>query len=68
MRVPVYIFAGRHDVNAMTSLVECYVEWLQAPHKELIYLEGGHGLGDANLDQFADVMVNHMLAQTWPVR
>ena len=68
LQVPVYIFAGRHDVNAMTSLVERYVERLQAPHKELIYLEGGHGLGDANLDQFVDVMVNRVLAQTRPVR
>lgn len=64
--VPVYIFAGRNDVNAMSSLVEAYVNVLQAPHKELIWLDGGHGLGDENLDQFVDVMVNKILAETYP--
>ena len=37
--------AGREDVNAMPSLVESYFEMLEAPHKEMIWLEGGHGLG-----------------------
>jgi len=64
--VPVYIFAGRNDVNAMHSLVEEYYKVLEAPHKELIWLEGGHGLGADNLHQFVDVMVNTVLAQTYP--
>ena len=34
--VPVYIFVGRDDVNAMSSLVEEYFNILEAPHKELI--------------------------------
>lgn len=62
--VPVYIFAGRDDVNAMSSLVEEYFDVLQAPRKELIWLNGGHGLGSDNLDQFVDVMVNQVLAET----
>ncbi len=32
--------------------------------KELIWLEGGHGLSDANLPQFTDVMIHTVLAQT----
>jgi pimeloyl-ACP methyl ester carboxylesterase len=63
---PVYIFAGRDDVNAMSSLVEDYVSKLEAPRKELIWLNGGHGLGDENLGQFVDVMVNTVLAETNP--
>jgi pimeloyl-ACP methyl ester carboxylesterase len=59
--VPVYFFVGRDDVNAMASLVERYYNLLEAPHKELIWLDGGHGLGDANLGQFVDVMVNKVL-------
>ena len=66
LEVPVYIFAGRDDVNAMSSLVEDYVNRLQAPHKELIWLQGGHGLGAENIDQFTDVMVNTVLPQTYP--
>ncbi len=65
--VPVYIFAGRDDVNAMSSLVERYYKILEAPHKELIWLDGGHGLDGNNLNQFIDVMVNTVLAQTHPV-
>ncbi|MBX3084428.1 MAG: alpha/beta hydrolase [Anaerolineae bacterium] len=60
--VPVYIFAGRNDVNAMTSLVEEYFNVLQAPHKELIWFEnGGHGLEEGTMAQFTDVMVNEVL-------
>lgn len=64
--VPVYIFAGRDDVNAMSSLVERYYNLLEAPHKELIWLDGGHGLDGRNLGQFVDVMVNTVLAGTRP--
>ena len=51
------------DVNAMASLVEHYYTVLQAPHKELIWSESGHGGMDSN--QFVDVMVNRVLAQTY---
>jgi len=64
--VPVYIFAGREDVNAMSSLVERYYNILEAPHKELIWLDGGHGLDGNNLNQFVDVMLNTVLAGTQP--
>jgi pimeloyl-ACP methyl ester carboxylesterase len=62
--VPVYLFAGRNDVNAMYTIVEEYYNVLEAPHKELIWLEGGHGLDGNNLHQFVDVMVNKVLAET----
>jgi hypothetical protein len=45
------LFGGRNDVNAKSSLVERYYNFLEAPHKELIWLEGGHGLDGDNLDQ-----------------
>jgi pimeloyl-ACP methyl ester carboxylesterase len=64
--VPVYFFAGRNDVNAMYTIVEEYYNVLKAPHKELIWLEGGHGLGGDNLHQFVDVMINQVLAETYP--
>lgn len=60
--VPVYLFVGRQDVNAMSSLVERYFNVLQAPHKELIWLDGGHGLDGSNRAQFTEVMVNKVLA------
>jgi hypothetical protein len=66
LEVPVYIFVGRDDVNAMASLVEEYHNALQAPHNELIWLEGGHGLNGNNLGHFTDVVVNTILPQTYP--
>jgi pimeloyl-ACP methyl ester carboxylesterase len=66
LEVPVYIFAGKDDVNAMSSLVEGYVSLLDAPRKQLIWLQGGHGLGPENIDQFTDVMVNTVLTETYP--
>ncbi|MDQ2692709.1 MAG: lysophospholipase, partial [Chloroflexota bacterium] len=65
LEVPVYLFAGRNDVNAMYTIVEEYYNVLDAPHKELIWLEGGHGLDGSNLHQFVDVMVNEVLAETY---
>ncbi len=59
--VPIYFIVGRHDVNAMASLVERYYNVLQAPHKELIWLDSGHG---ATAEEILDVMVNHVLEQT----
>lgn len=67
LEVPVYIFLGRHDVNAMTSLVERYYNVLEAPHKELIWLEAGHGLDAENLPLFEDVMVKKVLPETYLV-
>jgi pimeloyl-ACP methyl ester carboxylesterase len=64
--VPVYLFAGKDDVNAMSSLVEDYYEKLEAPKKKLIWLNGGHGLGGENIDQFVYVMINDVLAETYP--
>lgn len=62
--VPVYFLVGR-DVNAMASLVERYYNILQAPHKELIRLNSGHG---ATAEETVDALVNHALKQTWPER
>jgi pimeloyl-ACP methyl ester carboxylesterase len=67
LQVPVYFLVGRNDTNAMPSLVQQYYNVLQAPHKELIWFNSGHGLG-ADQNQFVDVMVNHVLKQTWPGR
>lgn len=40
---PVYFFVGRHDVNAMATLVEKYYEVLEAPYKEIVWFEqSGH--------------------------
>jgi pimeloyl-ACP methyl ester carboxylesterase len=64
LEVPVYIFFGREDVNANAALVERYYNLLEAPRKELIWLQGGHGLDGSNLGQFTDVMVNTVLAET----
>ena len=66
LEVPVYFFAGRYDMNAMYSIVEEYYNVLEAPRKELIWLEGGHGLGGGNVHQFVDVMINMVLAETYP--
>ena len=66
LEVPVYIFTGRNDVNAMASLVEKYYNVLEAPKKHLIWLDGGHGLDDRNRAQFVDVMRNQVLPETYP--
>jgi CubicO group peptidase (beta-lactamase class C family) len=63
LEVPIYFLVGRQDINAMAPLVERYYNALKAPHKELIWLEGGHG---ATPEQLADAFVNKVLTQTYP--
>lgn len=59
--IPVFFFVGRYDINAMAPLVEEYYTMLAAPHKELVWLDGGHGLGSAdNQDDFMDVMLTRV--------
>jgi pimeloyl-ACP methyl ester carboxylesterase len=60
LHVPVYFFVGRGDVNAMASLAQKYYVMLSAPHKELIWLDGGHGLDGSSQAQFVDVMVHRV--------
>jgi pimeloyl-ACP methyl ester carboxylesterase len=65
LKIPIYFLVGQNDVNAMTSLVEHYYGVLKAPHKELIWLKNGsHGLDEATMSQFIDVMLNKVLPQT----
>lgn len=64
LQVPVYFFTGRQDVNAMSSLVQRYYNVLDAPHKEIFWLDQGHGLAGENRAQFADIVVNQILAHT----
>jgi hypothetical protein len=63
LQVPMYFLVGRQDVNAMASLVERYYSVLDAPHKELIWLESGHGASSAEL---LDAMVNRVLTTSGP--
>ena len=43
LEVPAYFFAGRHDLDTPTELVEEYLEVLDAPHKGLVrFEESGH--------------------------
>jgi len=65
LNVPVYLLAGRRDLNADTALVERYFNVLDAPHKELIRFDTtGYGLDSGSMYQVADVLVNKVLPQT----
>jgi pimeloyl-ACP methyl ester carboxylesterase len=63
--VPMFFLHGRNDVNAVSSLVERYYNGLHAPHKELIWLESGHGAGP---EEIRDALVNRVLVQAPPVK
>ena len=55
LEVPVYFLLGRHDLNAPGSLVEEYVEILEAPDKEIVWFDhSGHNPWMNERDQFVD--------------
>ena len=39
LQVPVYLFAGRHDVVTPTDLAQAYFHKVDAPRKELVWFE-----------------------------
>jgi pimeloyl-ACP methyl ester carboxylesterase len=64
LKLPVYFLLGRHDVNAMSVLAERYYQHLQAPHKELIWLEkSGHLPHYEEPRRFVQIMVDRLLTQ-----
>jgi pimeloyl-ACP methyl ester carboxylesterase len=67
--VPVYFLLGRHDVNAPPVITEQYYQILKAPHKELVWFEhSGHTPWTREPEQFVDVVVNNVLADTQATR
>ncbi len=43
LKVPIYFFIGRHDINAPVSLTQEYYHLLNAPRKEIVWFEhSGH--------------------------
>jgi pimeloyl-ACP methyl ester carboxylesterase len=61
VEVPMFFLVGRNDVNAVAALVERYYQQLQAPHKEIIWLESGHG---ASAEEIRDAMLTRVLPMT----
>ena len=67
LEVPAYFLIGRHDVNAPVQLTKDYYELLDAPQKELIWFEkSGHTPWTTEPDLFVDVVVDSVLANTYP--
>lgn len=65
--LPVYLISGRNDTNAPAWLSEDYFNLIDAPYKELIYFEdSGHGMIWQEADKCLDVLVNRVLAETYP--
>lgn len=59
LKVPIYFFLGKHDINAPASLVEDYMNILEAPHKEIIWFEhSGHSPWINESDKFVDELLS----------
>ncbi|MEZ4701282.1 MAG: alpha/beta hydrolase [Rhodothermales bacterium] len=68
VNVPVYFIAGRHDYNTPSELVRKYFDQLDAPAgKHLIWFEDAAHMPEFEKpEQFHRVMVDSVLAQTYP--
>jgi pimeloyl-ACP methyl ester carboxylesterase len=64
VEVPVYFLVGRSDINAVASIVERYYNKLDAPQKELIWLNSGHG---ATADETKSALVDRVLKNVFPL-
>ena len=62
MEIPVYFICGRHDWNVPAILVEEFEKNLDAPHKELFWLENsGHGVPIEEAAKFNDIMMKKII-------
>lgn len=61
LKVPIYFLVGKNDVNAVASIVEEYYSKLDAPKKEIIWSQAGHG---ATADEIEQALVHHALKDT----
>ncbi len=53
LQVPVYLFLGKHDINAPVSLAEEYFYSMSAPYKEIVWFEhSGHSPWINESDRF----------------
>jgi proline iminopeptidase len=67
LEVPVFLVQGRHEARGRAELAAAWFDQLQAPSKELIVFEdSGHRPMFEEGDRFAEVMVERVLAATWP--
>ena len=58
LKVPVYFFLGRHDINAPIQLVEDYERILKAPYKEIVWFEhSGHSPWINESQQFVEELL-----------
>lgn len=66
--VPVFFMAGRHDYQTPSELVKKYYDQLEAPAgKHLIWFEDSAHMPEfEQVDQFHRMMVDSVLAQTYP--
>jgi pimeloyl-ACP methyl ester carboxylesterase len=65
--LPVYLILGRHDMNNPAQIPEEYYNLLEAPRKQLYFFENsGHGMIWEEPSLFLDILVNTVLAETYP--
>ena len=58
LKVPIYFFLGRHDVNAPVLLAQEYFDVLDAPYKEIVWFEhSGHSPWINESDKFVSQVV-----------
>lgn len=62
LKVPVFFIAGRHDRIIPIDLVEQYVDFVEAPEKDLVILEeSGHLAIFEEPEKFNDVLIKQVL-------
>ena len=64
LKLPVYFFVGRHDHNVPAVLVEEFAKNLNAPKKEVIWMEkAGHGIMEEESVNFNRLIVEKVLGK-----
>lgn len=60
-QMPIYIIEGNIDYQAVHTVAEEYYQQISAPHKEFIYIDGGHTATLMESEQLAEYV--HMIAE-----
>ena len=66
VKVPLFFMEGRYDYNTPFELVEEYLEFVKAPHKEIIWFEeAAHMIPFEEPEKFIDVLFHNVLEETY---
>lgn len=65
VKIPVFFFTGRHDINCPSNLIQEYFDMLKAPNKEMVWFEkSAHSPNSEEPEIFSEQLISKLIINT----